>query len=122
MLPDTKTLRLGWRGLCPRCERGSIFKPGLSLDLVEKCPDCELDLSKNDSADGPAVFLIFILGFSLVPLALAFDAWFNIALWVHVVLWGVIGLGLIIASLKPIKSYVIALQYKYRPGDWENSE
>lgn len=122
MLPDLETIKLGMRGLCPRCQKSSIFKSGFSLDLIKTCPSCALDLSKNDSADGPAVFLIFILGFSLVPLALLFDMWISPPLWLHVLLWGVIGFGMIIASLRPIKAYIIALQYKYRPGDWENTE
>ena len=120
MLPDLETIKLGLDGRCPRCKTGSIYKSRFSLDLLDKCQNCGLDLSKNDSADGPAVFLIFILGFALVPLALLVDIWFAPPLWVHVVLWGVIGLGLILGSLRPIKAYIIALQYKYRPGDLED--
>ncbi len=88
------------------------------LTLLPECKSCGLNLAKNDSADGPAVFLIFILGFLLVPAALLLE---NIAappLWVHAILWGAIALGLTVGSLKPLKAYIIALQYKHRPGDW----
>ncbi len=119
MLPDFDSLKLGWQCKCPRCKTGSIYKAGLTLDLRDKCENCELDLSQNDSADGPAVFLIFILGFALVPLALVLDAWLAPPLWAHAIIWSIIGLGATVGMLRPLKSYIIALQYKHRPGDWE---
>lgn len=103
---------------CPRCKEGGLYCSRFDLKLVEHCPVCGLDLAGNDSADGPAVFLIFILGFLLVPLALLFDAFFSPPLWVHAVLWGVVALFITLGLLKPVKAYIIALQYKHRPGDW----
>ncbi len=65
------------------------------------------------------MFLIFILGFLLVPLALLFENAFAPPLWVHAVLWGGAAIGITLGALRPLKAYVIALQYKHRPGDWE---
>ena len=104
---------------CPRCKEGDLYQSGFSIELRKVCEKCGLDFSKNDSADGPAVFLIFVLGFSLVPLALLFETLVAPPLWVHAVLWTVVALSLTIGSLKPLKSYIIALQFKHRPGDWE---
>ena len=87
--------------------------------LLPACPVCGLNLAKNDSADGPAVFLIFLLGFSLVPLALLFENIFAPPLWVHAVLWGFVALGATIGMLRPLKAYIIALQFKHRPGEWQ---
>jgi len=100
---------------CPKCKTGALFTPGLSLTLNESCPNCTLPLYKNDSADGPAVFLIFILGALLVPLALWLNHIIAIPLWAHAILWTIITLALTLGALKPIKSYIIALQYKHRP-------
>lgn len=102
---------------CPRCGKGDLYPPGFNLSVNETCPSCGLDLAKNDSADGPAVFLIFLLGFLLVPLAILFE---NIAappLWVHGVIWGTAALGITIGLMRPLKAYIITLQYKHRPGD-----
>lgn len=119
MLPDAELVKKSWHCRCPSCGQGKIYRPGfLNFTLQEKCSECGLDLAKNDSADGPAVFLIFILGFLLVPLALVLDAAFQIPLWVHAILWTVVALGLTLGMLKPLKAYVIALQYKHRPEDW----
>ncbi len=103
---------------CPRCGLGDIYPSGFNLNLREACPSCGLNLAKNDSADGPAVFLIFILGFALVPLALLFENIFAPPLWVHGVLWGFVALALTLGMLRPLKAFVIALQFKHRPGDW----
>ncbi|MEM6781386.1 MAG: DUF983 domain-containing protein, partial [Pseudomonadota bacterium] len=68
---------------------------------------------------GPsAVFMIFILGFSVVPLALLVGMLSDIPLWLHAIIWTIVCLGLTLGSLKPLKSYIIHLQYKHRPGDW----
>jgi uncharacterized protein (DUF983 family) len=105
---------------CPKCGVGKLYHDGLfNLTLRDKCENCQLDLKKNDSADGPAVFLIFILGALLVPMALIFESLFAPPLWVHAVLWGSVALSITIGSLKPTKSMVIGIQYRHRPADWE---
>ncbi len=119
MSPDFKMMKKAMQCKCPKCGEGRLYKDGfLAFDLRDQCDVCGLDLSKNDSADGPAVFLIFVLGFLLVPLALMFENIFSPPLWVHGVVWTIVALGLTLGSLKPIKSYIIALQYKHRPRDW----
>ena len=116
---DTTLLRRALACTCPRCGEGKLYPSTFNLTLNDRCAACGLDLAKNDSADGPAVFLIFILGFLLVPIAIAFEFPFSPPLWVHGVLWSVVAVGLTLGALKPLKSYIIALQYKHRPGDWE---
>lgn len=88
------------------------------MDLREKCESCGLDYTRSDSADGPAVFLIFILGFLLVPLALFTDSLLHWPVWVHALVWGTIALTLTLGALRPLKAYIIALQYKHRASDW----
>jgi len=107
---------------CPKCDETSIFKRGLfNYNLVEKCDSCGLDLTRSDSADGPAVFLIFILGFLLVPIALIVEMKIGWPIWLHVLIWGSLGLGITLWALKPIKTLVIALQYRYRTSDWDDN-
>lgn len=117
--PDLNMIKLGWACRCPKCQKGDLFKPGLTLTLRDQCEICGLDLSKNDSADGPAVFLIFILGFALVPIALILDSLFSWPLWLHAIIWTAVTLALTLGTLRPLKSYIIALQFKHRPRDWE---
>lgn len=101
---------------CPQCNQGRIFPHFLTLTTIDECPHCGLDIANHDSGDGPAVFLIFILGFLLTPLALWVSFSFAIPLWVHAVLWTVVSLGVCVFTMQPLKTYVIALNYKHRGG------
>lgn len=119
MTHDLSPLQIGLAQKCPRCGQGDLYEPGLTMTIRDHCENCGLALSRNDSADGPAVFLIFILGFLLVPAALLVESIFAPPLWVHGVLWTVVALALTLGSLRPLKAYIIALQYKHRASDWE---
>ena len=100
---------------CPACGKGALYEGKYSLNLKEKCKNCGLDYAKGDAADGPAVFFIFILGAALVPLALFVEFTLSPPLWAHALVWGTLALIFTIGLLKPVKAYVIALQYKHRP-------
>jgi len=112
-------LRTALSGCCPRCGRGPLFKSFLALN--DRCSVCRLDLSKADAGDGPAVFLIFILGFSVVPLALWVAMSVELPLWLHAVLWGAVILGITIGLLRPSKALTVALQYRHRRQEFDRS-
>jgi uncharacterized protein (DUF983 family) len=117
--PDTALIKTALACKCPKCNEGELYEAGFTLTLREKCRKCGLKLAENDSGDGPAVFLIFILGFLLVPLALWLEFTVHPPLWLHAVLWGAVAVFLTLGALRPLKAYVIALQYKYRPEDFK---
>ena len=100
---------------CPRCGRGPLFA-GV-LQVAERCPECGCDLRKADSGDGPAVFIIFIMGALIVPLALLVESAFAPPYWVHVAVWPPVILGGTLALLRPMKATLIALQFHHRASD-----
>ena len=100
---------------CPRCGKGALYQGFLTV--AESCTACGLDLRKADSGDGPAVFLIFILGAVVVPLALLLEARVEPPYWVHLVIWPPVILGGTLALLRPMKGVLIALQYHHRASD-----
>ena len=104
---------------CPACGEGDLYIAKQSITLHKSCASCGLDLSKNDSADGPAVFLIFLLGFLIVPLAVIVDFKYHWSLWLHLFVWAGLMLGITLCLLRPLKSFVIALQYHHRKTDWD---
>jgi uncharacterized protein (DUF983 family) len=114
MGPDLEIVKTALSCRCPRCRQGALYPDGFNLTLKSSCEKCGLDFSKNDSADGPAVFLIFILGALLVPMAWILEAFISPPLWVHAVLWTGVALVLTVGALRPLKAYI-----KHRPGDWE---
>ena len=97
---------------CPRCGKGKLYD-GL-LSVAPRCDDCGLDLAAQDAGDGPAVFVVLILGAIVVGLALLVEVLFAPPLWVHILLWTPVILGGAIALLRPLKSGLIALQYRHR--------
>ncbi|MGO8920789.1 MAG: DUF983 domain-containing protein [Stellaceae bacterium] len=97
---------------CPRCGEGKLYD-GL-LSIAPACSRCGLDLRAEDAGDGPAVFVILILGAVTVGLAIAVEILFSPPLWVHVVLWTPLVIGGAILLLRPLKAGLIALQYRHR--------
>ena len=120
LFPDARLLKTAFACRCPKCGEGALYPSVFSLTLNNTCSVCGLELAKNDNGDGPAVFLIFLLGFLLVPLALLFEFSVHPPLWVHAVVWGAVAIGLTLGALRPLKAYILALQYKHLPKQWES--
>lgn len=99
----------GLKGCCPRCGKGRLFS-GL-LTIAPKCETCDLDFSYADAGDGPAVFVILIIGFIVVGLALWMEVTINPPLWVHFIMWIPLTLVLSLGSLRLIKGVLVTLQY-----------
>ncbi len=112
LYPDLPPTQTGMRNRCPRCGEGRLFKGFLSLE--DHCQNCGLDYNFSDSGDGPAVFIIMIVGFIVVGLALVVEFTFHPPYWLQMVIWIPVVLGLSIGLLRPLKGLMIAQQYRHR--------
>ncbi len=101
----------GMKCRCPRCGVGNLFEGAFSLTVKAHCDHCGLDLRKQDSGDGPAFFIMSILGFVLVPLFLIFAA--NAPVWMIAFLSIPVVLVPTLIMLRPAKAVMIALNYKH---------
>ncbi len=113
--PPISPYAAGLGGKCPRCGQGELFDGFLGLKPA--CPVCALDYAKADSGDGPAVFVIFIVGF--VAVALAFVArfvWYA-PIWLAFALSAGLAVIMILALLRPLKATLIALQYANKAAE-----
>lgn len=99
---------------CPRCGKGALFSSFVALAPVARCGACGLDLAFAENGDGPAVFAIFILGFLVLGGALIAEFKFGLALWGHIVLWGLLTPLLALGLLRILKATLIAMQYRYK--------
>jgi len=110
--PPVEPIRAGLMGRCPRCGEGRLFSGYLTV--AKRCEACGLDYAFADSGDGPAVFVILIIGFIVVGLALWAEVSFSPPLWVHFLLWIPLTLVLSLAALRLFKGVLITLQYRNR--------
>ena len=101
--------RSGITGRCPRCGEGALYDG--FLDVADGCTVCGLDYSGQDSGDGSAFFIIMIVGFIVVGLALALEVAVAPPVWLPMVLWLPLSLILALAMMRPAKGILIALQY-----------
>ena len=118
--PHVSPFAAGLTCRCPRCGSGKLFRGFLTV--AERCEVCDLDLSAHDSGDGPAVFIILILGFVVVALALWVEMSFAPPLWLHAILWPPVILGGALAMLRPFKATLIALQFKHYTDDFDEPD
>lgn len=101
----------GVRGRCPRCGEGALFDG--YLKVASRCDACGLDLTRADSGDGPAVFVMFLVGFIVVPVAFVLYA-LNVPHWLNLTITLPMVVALTLALLPPFKATLIALQFHHR--------
>jgi uncharacterized protein (DUF983 family) len=84
------------------------------LKLAPGCAACGLDYAMFDAGDGPAVFVILIVGAVAAGGALFVEFTFHPPYWVHAVLWLPLVLVLSFTLLRLIKSLLLVLQYRHQ--------
>src|SRR6516162_5963081 len=100
---------------CPRCGKGPLFDGFLSI--AKRCTACGLDYSFADAGDGPAVFIMLIVGFIVTGGALIVEALYKPPYWAHAVLWIPLAIALPLIILRPLKALLIALQYTHKAAE-----
>jgi uncharacterized protein (DUF983 family) len=105
---------------CPRCGEGRLFAG--FLDPAPRCEACDLDYRFVDSGDGPAVFVILVVGFVVVAAALVTEVKYAPPYWVHAVLWVPMILILSLGLLRPLKAAMIGLQYRHKAREGRLAE
>jgi uncharacterized protein (DUF983 family) len=108
--PPQSPYSMGLAGRCPRCGEGHMFKN--FLEIRDKCEVCSLDYKFADAGDGPAVFVTLLGGFILLGMALFVQMKFDPPVWLLMLIFTPITLGVCIGMLRPLKGLLIALQYR----------
>ncbi len=105
----------GLTARAPCCGAAPLFNGFLSVAPL--CRACGYPLGKSDSGDGPAVFVIIIVGFAVVFAALFTEVAVHPPIWVDLVLWLPLAGGLSLALLRPLKGLMIAIQIHHRAAE-----
>jgi uncharacterized protein (DUF983 family) len=85
--------------------------------VAASCTRCGLDFSRFEAGDGPAAFVILIVGAIVAGGALLTEVRFSPPYWVHALIWGPAVVILSLAFLRPLKAGLIVLQYRHRAGE-----
>jgi uncharacterized protein (DUF983 family) len=104
-----KVLLRGWRGRCPACGKGHIFRA--FLKVADHCDACGEELYHHRADDFPAYCVIFAVGHIIVPLVLVVETTWMPPLWLHAAIWLPAVLALSIGLLQPFKGGIVALQW-----------
>jgi uncharacterized protein (DUF983 family) len=102
------------KGECPRCGARTLFAGWVRF--APCCRSCGLDFDGFNVGDGPAAFLIFIVGTITVVAALVVDGAFSPPWWVHLV-WVPFAAALTIGGLRLSKAWLLAQEYRHRAGE-----
>ena len=103
--------RPAFQGLCPQCGAQSLFGEHM-LRFEPKCGKCGLDFAQFNVGDGPAAFLILIVGALVVGLALTLEVMFHPPFWVHMLLWIPLTTLAVVGSLRIAKAALLTLEYR----------
>jgi uncharacterized protein (DUF983 family) len=100
----------GLRCVCPRCGEGALFRGYLTVRPT--CESCGLDLGFTEGSEGPAVFIIFVVGFIVIAAAAITEVAFHPHPMLHLALWIPATIILSLILLRPFKATMIALHYR----------
>ena len=106
-------------GDCPRCGERTLFDGWVRF--ASKCRSCGLGFDGFNVGDGPAAFLIFIVGAIVVIGALVLDGALSPPWWVHLV-WIPVTAALTIFGLRVSKAWLLAQEYRHRAREGRIAE
>lgn len=96
---------------CPACGQGRVFAG--FFRIAESCGHCGLSLAAHEKGDGPAFFVIVVVGFFVTFLAAWVELAYQPPYWLHLALWAPLTLALSLVLLRFFKALMIALQWRH---------
>ncbi|MGZ8313165.1 MAG: DUF983 domain-containing protein [Allosphingosinicella sp.] len=111
-VPSVPLPAVALKGGCPRCGQPGLFT-GI-VTFAPRCRACGLDFSAFNVGDGPAAFLIFIVGGIVVGLAIMLELSASPPWWLHLLLWLPLTVVLTLGLLRVAKGLLLALEYRHR--------
>ena len=105
-------LKRGFRGRCPRCGEGKLFRAFLKVD--NNCSVCGLDFTPHRADDLPAYLVIIIVGHIMVPLALFIETNYSPPVALQLETYLPLTLIASLVLLQPVKGAVVGIQWALR--------
>jgi uncharacterized protein (DUF983 family) len=108
--PPVPLVRAAIEARCPRCGIAPLFDNWVRF--APRCRSCGLDFEAFNVGDGPAAFLILIVGGLVTALALMVQLGAHPPFWVHILLWVPLTTALVILCLRASKAALLILEYR----------
>ena len=108
--PPAPLVRAAVQARCPRCETAPLFDGWVRF--APRCRACGLDFTQFNVGDGPAAFLILIVGALVTALAVMLQLGAHPPFWVHIILWVPLTTALVILCLRASKAALLILEYR----------
>jgi uncharacterized protein (DUF983 family) len=105
-------LKRGFRGRCPRCGEGKLFRAFLKVD--DHCAVCDLDFSPHRADDLPAYLVIVIVGHIVVPTALWIETNYSPSVPLQLAIYLPFTFVASLLLLQPVKGAVVGVQWALR--------
>jgi uncharacterized protein (DUF983 family) len=106
------SIKRGFRGRCPRCGEGKLFRAFLKVD--NNCSVCGLDFTPHRADDLPAYLVIVIVGHVVVPLALMIETNYSPPVALQLAVYLPFTLVASLLLLQPVKGAVVGMQWALR--------
>src|ERR1700761_755055 len=107
-----QAMKRGFRGRCPRCGEGKLFRAFLKVDNA--CSVCKQDFTPHRADDLPAYLVIVIVGHIVVPLALWIETDYSPPVPLQLAVYLPITLIASLTLLQPVKGAVVGVQWALR--------
>jgi len=105
-------LKRGFRGRCPRCGEGKLFRAFLKVD--DHCASCGQDFTAQRADDLPAYLVIVIVGHIVVPLALIIETNYSPPVALQLAIYLPLTFLASLVLLQPVKGAVVGVQWALR--------
>ncbi|PKP95567.1 MAG: hypothetical protein CVT75_01320 [Alphaproteobacteria bacterium HGW-Alphaproteobacteria-14] len=96
--------------MCPRCGARTLF--AAPARLAGQCSDCGLDVCKLERGGRFVGVITMLLALALILAALGVDALLRPPLWLSLLFWGPVTVGIVIGSLRFYKTMWVYHQYE----------
>jgi uncharacterized protein (DUF983 family) len=106
------SIKRGFRGRCPRCGEGKLFRAFLKVD--NNCSVCGLDFTPHRADDLPAYLVIVIVGHIVVPTALMIETNYSPPVALQLAVYLPFTLVASLLLLQPVKGAVVGIQWALR--------
>ena len=105
----------GLRARCPQCGQGRLFQS--YLKFAPRCSVCGANFAAADAGDGPAVFVILVVGAIVTPLLIILQFVLRLPAWLALTLTLAATVLLCLALLPPFKATLFALQWRHKASE-----